>query len=64
NVQLTHGSGSPPAELEALVRSHPVSPSKVGDICNNLCGQVKRHIDMLLESGQPAVIARNDFHIC
>lgn len=63
NFQLTHGSGSPQADLEALVRSHPVSPSKVCDICNHLCGLVKRHIDMLLEAGQPAVIARNDFHI-
>ncbi|HEE0106714.1 TPA: ABC-three component system protein [Klebsiella variicola subsp. variicola] len=63
NFQLTQGSGSPQADLEALVRSHPVSPSKVGDITNHLCGQVKRHIDMLLETGKPAVIARNDFHV-
>lgn len=63
NFQLTQGSGSPQADLEALVRSHPVSPSRVADITNHLCGQVKRHIDMLLETGKPAVIARNDFHV-
>lgn len=62
NFQLTLGSGSPHADLEALVRSHPVSPSKVNDITNHLCGVVKRHVDLLLEAGKPAVIARNDFH--
>lgn len=62
NFQLTQGSGSPQADLEALVRSHPVSPSKVNDITNHLCGLVKRHVDMLLEAGKPAAIARNDFH--
>lgn len=60
--QLTQGSGSPQADLEALVRSHPVSPSKVNDITNYLCGVVKRHVDQLLEAGKPAVVARNDFH--
>jgi len=62
NFQLTLGSGSPQADLEALVRSHPVSPSKVTDITNYLCGVVKRHVDQLLETGKPAVIARNEFH--
>ncbi|WP_244114786.1 ABC-three component system protein [Burkholderia cepacia] len=62
NFQLTLGSGSPQADLEAVVRSHPVSPSKVNDITNHLCGMVKRHVDLLLEAGKPAVIARNDFH--
>ncbi len=63
NFQLMHGSGSPHADLEALVRSHPVSPTKVSEICDHLCGQVKRRVDMLLEAGQPAIIARNDFHV-
>ena len=62
NFQLTQGSGSPHADLEALVRSHPVSPSKVTEITDHLCGVVKRHVDLLLEAGKPAVIARNDFH--
>lgn len=62
NFQLTLGSSSPQTDLEALVRSHPVSPSKVNDITNYLCGVVKRHVDLLLEAGKPAVIARNDFH--
>lgn len=63
NFQLTLGSGSPQADLEACVRNHPVSPSKVSDITNYLCGKVKRHIDMLLEAGKPAVIAREDFYV-
>jgi hypothetical protein len=62
NFQLKLGSGSPQADLETLVRSHPVSPSKVNDITNHLCGLVKRHVDVLLEAGKPAVISRNDFH--
>lgn len=62
NFRLTFGSGSPQADLETLVRSHPVSPSKVNDIANHLCGMVKRQVDRLLEAGKPAVIARNDFH--
>ncbi|WP_019080316.1 ABC-three component system protein [Yersinia enterocolitica] len=62
NFQLTLGSGSPQADLEACVRSHPVSPSKVSDIANYLCGKVKRHIDMLLEAEKPAVVARDEFH--
>lgn len=62
NFRLTLGSGSPQADLEALVRSHPVSPSKVNDITNHLCGVVKRQVDLLLEAGKPAVVARNDFH--
>lgn len=60
--QLTLGSGSPQADLEALVRRHAVSKSKVHDIANYLCGFVKRKIDLLLESGKPAVIARDEFH--
>lgn len=60
--QLTQGSGSPQADLEALIRSHPVSPSKVTDIADHLCGLVKRKVDLLLEAGKPAVIARDDFH--
>lgn len=62
NFRLKLGSGSPQADLEEIVRSHPVSPSKVSDITNYLCGMVKRHVDLLLEAGKPAVIARNDFH--
>lgn len=62
NFQLTLGSGSPQADLEGLIRSHPVSPSKVIDITNYLCGVVKRHVDQLLEAGKPAVIARDEFH--
>lgn len=62
NFQLTLGSGSPQADLEACVRSHPISPSKVSDITNFLCGKVKRHIDMLLEAEKPAIVMRDEFH--
>lgn len=61
NFRMTLGSGSPQADLEALVRSHPVSPSKVNDITNHLCGMVKREVDLLLEVNKPAVIARDEF---
>ncbi|SEK37690.1 hypothetical protein SAMN05428989_0002 [Pseudoxanthomonas sp. GM95] len=60
--QLTTGSGDPPRDLQDLVASHPVSPSKVGDITDHLCGVVKRRIDELLQAGKPAVIDRDMFH--
>ncbi|GLT21509.1 hypothetical protein GCM10007933_09610 [Zoogloea oryzae] len=62
NFQLTHGSGSPQADIEAVIRTHPVSPSKVVDIADHMCGVVKRRVDELLEAGLPAVIARDVFY--
>lgn len=62
NLRLVCGSGSPQADIEAAIRRDPVSPSKVFDIANILCGWVKRQADIQLEKGQPAVIARDDFH--
>lgn len=62
NFQLTHGSGSPQADIEAVIRSHPVSAAKVSDIADHMCGVVKRRVDGLLEAGRPAVIARDEFH--
>lgn len=61
NFQLTCGSGSPNADLETLIRAHPVLPSKVRDIADHLCGVVKRRIDELLESSKPAVLSRDEF---
>lgn len=62
NFQLTHGSGSPQADIEAVIRTHPVSATKVVDIADHMCGVVKRRVDELLEAGRPAVIARDAFH--
>jgi len=62
NFQLTHGSGSPQADIEALIRTHPVSATKVVDIADHMCGVVKRRVDELLEAGRPAVIARDAFY--
>lgn len=62
NLHLTYGSGSPQADIETIIRSHPVSPSKVSDIADHMCGWVKRQADMRLEKSLPAVISRDDFH--
>lgn len=62
NFQLTHGSGSPQADIEAVIRTHPVSATKVADIADHMCGVVKRRVDELLEAGRPAVIASDAFH--
>lgn len=62
NFQLNHGSGSPQADIEAVIRSHPVGGTKVAEIADHLCGFVKRRVDELLEAGRPAVVARDVFH--
>lgn len=61
--RLTCGSGSPQADIEAVIRTHPVSPSKVRDIADHLCGYVKRRVDELLEVGRPAIIRRDEFKV-
>lgn len=62
NFQLTLGSGSPQADIEAVIRTHPVSATKIADIADHMCGVVKRRVDELLEAGRPAVIARDSFY--
>lgn len=62
NFQLTQGSGSPQADIEAVIRTHPVSATRVADIADHMCGVVKRRVDELLEAGRPAVIARDAFY--
>lgn len=62
NFRLVCGSGSPHEDLEAQIRAHPVSPSKVVDIADHMCGVVKRDVDKLLEKSLPAVIGRDQFH--
>ncbi len=61
--RLTCGSGSPQADIEAVIRTHPVSPSKVRDIADHMCGFVKRRVDELLEVGRPAIIGRDEFKV-
>ena len=63
NFTLTCGSGSPQADVEAILRTHPISQSKVRDIADHMSGVVKRRLDELLEAGKPAIILSDDFHI-
>ncbi|MES2979134.1 MAG: ABC-three component system protein [Pseudomonadota bacterium] len=63
NFRLTCGSGSPQADIEAILKTHPISHSKIGDIADHLAGIVKRRVDQLLEAGKPAIIARDDFGV-
>lgn len=62
NLHLECGSGSPQSDIEAIVRTHPVSEKKVYDIADKLCGWVKRQADKQLEKGLPTYISRDDFH--
>lgn len=61
NFQLTLGSGSPQADVEAIIRSGPVSPSKAREIADHLCGIVKRRVDELMEASRPAILSRDEF---
>jgi hypothetical protein len=61
NFQLTCGSGSPQADVEAIIRTHPVSVTNVAEIADHMCGVVKRRVDEHLEAGRPAVIGRDEF---
>lgn len=63
NFKLTCGTGSPQADIEAILRTHPISHSKIGDIADHLAGVVKRRVDELLEKGQPAIISRDEFWV-
>ena len=63
NFKLTCGTGSPQADIEAILRTHPISQSKIGDIADHLAGIVKRRVDELLEKGHPAIISRDEFWV-
>jgi hypothetical protein len=63
NFRLTCASGSPQADVDAILKTHPISQSKVGDIADHMTGIVKRRVDELLEKGQPAVISRDEFWV-
>lgn len=62
NFRLVCGSGSPNADLEALISTHPVRLSKVREIADYVCGVVKRRVDELLEKGLPAALSKDEFH--
>lgn len=62
NFSLTCGSGNPHADIETILKSHPISQSKIRDIADHMCGVVKRRVDELLAAGVPAVIGRDEFH--
>lgn len=61
SFRLTCGSGSPQADIETILKSHPIAPSKIRDIADHMCGVVKRRVDELLEVGMPAVLGRDEF---
>lgn len=63
NFTLTCGSGSPQADVEAILKTHPITQSKIRDIADHMSGVVKRRVDELLEAGKPAIITSDEFHI-
>lgn len=62
NFTLTCGSGSPQADVEAILKTHPITQSKIRDIADHLSGVVKRRVDEFLEAGKPAIITSDEFH--
>ncbi|WP_220357669.1 ABC-three component system protein [Xanthomonas campestris] len=62
NFRLTCGSGSPQADVEAILKTHPISPSKIRGIADHISGFVKRRVDELLEAKKPAILERDEFH--
>jgi hypothetical protein len=62
NFTLTCGSGSPQADVEAILKTHPISQSRIRDIADHMSGVVKNRVDEFLELGKPAVITSDEFH--
>lgn len=62
NFTLTCGSGSPQADVEAILKTHPITQSKIRDIADHMSGVVKRRVDEFLEAGKPAIITSDEFH--
>lgn len=62
NFTLTCGSGSPQADVEAILKTHPISQSRIRDIADHMSGIVKNRVDELLEVGKPAIITSDEFH--
>lgn len=61
NFKLTCGTGSPQADVEAILKTHPITHSKIRDIADHLSGVVKRRVDEMLEAGKPAIISSDEF---
>lgn len=55
---LTYGSGSPQADVVAILKTHPISRSRIRDIADHMSGVVKNRVDEFLEVGKPAIIKR------
>lgn len=62
NFTLTCASGSPQADVEAILKTHPIMQSKIRDIADHMSGIVKRRVDEFLEAGKPAIITSDEFH--
>lgn len=62
NFTLTCASGSPQADVEAILKTHPIMQSKIRDIADHMSGVVKRRVDEFLEAGKPAIITSDAFH--
>lgn len=62
NFTLMCASGSPQTDVEALLKTHPITASKIRDIADHMSGVIKRRVDELLEAGKPAIIMRDEFH--
>ncbi|HTW90285.1 MAG TPA: ABC-three component system protein [bacterium] len=60
--RLECASTSPSADLQGLLTNAPISPNRVHDVRDKLCGWVKHQVDSRLEKAVPAVISRDDFH--
>ncbi|HEY3783351.1 MAG TPA: ABC-three component system protein [Fimbriimonadaceae bacterium] len=62
NFTLVCATDSPHKDLEKIIEPHPVSASKRGVVLDHMCGWVKRRVEELMETNQPAIVARDDFH--
>jgi hypothetical protein len=62
NFNLTCGSGSPQADVAAILKTHPISQSRIRDIADHMSGVVKNRVDEFLELGKPAIITSDEFH--
>ena len=63
NFNLSCGSGSPQADVAAILKTHPIAQSRIRDIADHMSGVVKNRVDELLEAGKPAIITSDEFHV-
>lgn len=62
-IRLVCGSGSPQRDIETALKRKFVSPKNVLLVANQMCGWVKRVVDLQIEDNLPAHVNRDDFHI-